>query len=110
MHFLANDSFFALLFFRLSLTLFSICTFFAFGAQLHAIYHLTCAFGVYTLIVFATLYNFVLRRGLCADAGGRVSSPASDTAGAPPLPTLQSVRVQADIFPFYAVVIKDQHA
>lgn len=79
--------------------------------QLHAIYHLTCALGVYTLIVFATLYNFVLRRGLCADAGqGRVSSPTSATAGAPALPTLQSVRVQADVFPFYAVVIKDQHA
>ena len=88
--------------------------------QLHAVYHLTCALGVYTLIVFATLYNFVLRRGLCSDScQGRLSSPtsssssspslssASATAGAPALPTLLSVRVEADVFPFYAVVIKE---
>ncbi len=81
--------------------------------QLHAVYHLTCAFGVYTVIVFATLFNFVLRRGLCSDScQGRLSSPtssspASATVGAPALSTLLSVRVEADVFPFYAVVIKE---
>jgi hypothetical protein len=69
--------------------------------QLHAIYHVTCAVGVYNLIVFATLYNYLLRRD--GDAGKALNASTPQHRNS----VLLEVQVHKTVIPaLYAVVIR----